>query len=188
MKKTLISHSIREAALKLAKPEFVLEESKTDKNAIYVFGYGSLIYADGINHRGLKKKYKESDLQTATLQGYRREWNAVDKDGYTYLGLVKDKGSKVNGVLFQLDTDDHDIKSFERSEADGVLYDLVNVTEDVTPKEKGYKIYTDVTRSPKYEGDIDPKYLEMVNKGLAKRGSDFMKEFLGTTSVKAKGK
>ena len=50
-------------------------------NIVYIFGYRSLIFAEGINGRGLKRTYKERDLIVTRLNGYRREWNALDADG-----------------------------------------------------------------------------------------------------------
>jgi hypothetical protein len=149
-------------------------------NIVYIFGYGSLICAEGINGRGLKKLYTESDLIVTRLKGYRREWNALDADGWTYLGLVEDAGSRVNGVLFPLETDRADIRKFDTSEAVHTLYELVDVADLVKPF-PGSIVLTDVIKHPSYGGKIDPVYGALIEKGLQIRGPEFRAEFLRTT-------
>ncbi len=149
-------------------------------NVVYIFGYGSLIYADGINGRGLTITYSERDLIVTRLKGYRREWNAFDNDGWTYLGLVEDPGSTVNGVLFPLETDLTDIRNFDTSEAVHTLYELVDVA-DLVENFPGSVVLTDVIKHPRYGGEIDPDYQAMISAGLAIRGPEFKEEFLRTT-------
>jgi len=154
-------------------------------NLIYIFGYGSLIYADGINGRGLEKTYAENDLVVTRLKGYRREWNALDADGWTYLGLAEDPDSGVNGVLFPLETDMTDIRDFDTSEAVHTLYELVDVT-DLVEDYPGSIVLTDITKHPKYGGKIDPDYQAMLAAGFAVRGPAFQEEFLRTTFFSGK--
>jgi cation transport regulator ChaC len=149
-------------------------------NIVYIFGYGSLIYADGINGRGLAKTYSEQDLIVTRLKGYRREWNALDADGWTYLGLVENLESTVNGVLFPLETDLADIRNFNTSEALHTLYELVDIA-DLVENYPGSVVLTDVVKHPKYGGKIDPDYQAIIDSGLKVRGLVFEKEFLKTT-------
>ncbi|MGA3052562.1 MAG: gamma-glutamylcyclotransferase family protein [Chitinispirillaceae bacterium] len=149
-------------------------------NVVYIFGYGSLIYADGINGRGLTKTYSEQDLIVTRLRGYRREWNALDADGWTYLGLVEDPESTVNGVLFPLETDLTDIRNFDTSEAVHTLYELVDVA-DLVEDFPGSLVLTDVIKRPRYGGRIDPDYQATISAGLAIRGPVFKDEFQRTT-------
>jgi hypothetical protein len=149
-------------------------------NIVYIFGYGSLIFAEGINGRGLKKIYRESDLRVTRLKGYRREWNALDADGWTYLGLVEDSASSVNGVLFPLETDMADIRNFDTSEAVHTLYELVDVA-DLVENFPGSIVLTDVIKHPSYGGKINPEYRALVDRGLQIRGNEFREEFLRTT-------
>jgi len=149
-------------------------------NMVYIFGYGSLIYADGINGRGLTKTYSEQDLIVTRLRGYRREWNALDADAWTYLGLVEDPESMVNGVLFPLETDLTDIRNFDTSEAVHTLYELVDVA-DLVEDFPGSLVSTDVIKRPRYGGRIDPDYQATISAGLAIRGPVFKDEFQRTT-------
>jgi len=149
-------------------------------NMVYIFGYGSLIYADGINGRGLTKTYSEQDLIVTRLRGYRREWNALDADAWTYLGLVEDPESMVNGVLFPLETDLTDIRNFDTSEAVHTLYELVDVA-DLVEDFPGSLVLTDVIKRPRYGGRIDPDYQATISAGLAIRGPVFKDEFQRTT-------
>jgi hypothetical protein len=139
-----------------------------------------LIYAEGINHRGLKKVYTERDLIVTRLKGYRREWNALDSDGWTYLGLTEDPESTVNGVLFPLETDMADIRNFDTSEAVHTLYELVDVA-DLIETYPGSITLTDVIKHPVYGGKINPAYQAMIDTGLKVRGLAFREEFLRTT-------
>ena len=150
---------------------------------IFIFGYGSLIYANGINGRGLHKKYSDSELFPTTLFGYRREWNALDKDSYTYLGLTNDPEGIVNGVIFPLAQNDfdYDEKKFNASESTGTLYNLINVTDKISLKLDDHQVYTEVTIKPSYEGKIPKSYIKMLQEGLKIRGPEFTKEFLETT-------
>ena len=157
------------------------------KNIVYIFGYGSLISAEGINGRGLRKTYTERDLIVTRLKGYRREWNALDADGWTYLGLVEDPGASSNGVLFPLETDLSDIRSFDTSEAVHTLYELVDVA-DLVETFPGSIVLTDVIKHPSYGGRIDPEYRALIEKGLQIRGPVFRDEFLRTTHFKGKNK
>ena len=154
-------------------------------NIVYIFGYGSLIFAEGINGRGLKKTYRERDLLVTRLNGYRREWNALDADGWTYLGLIEDPGASVNGVLFQLETDLADIRNFDTSEAVHTLYELVDVA-DLVEIFPGSIVLTDVIKHPSYGGKIDPEYRATIEKGLQIRGPEFRAEFLKTTSFEGR--
>jgi cation transport regulator ChaC len=156
-------------------------------NTVYIFGYGSLIYAEGINGRGLVKTYTEQDLIVTRLKGYRREWNALDADGWTYLGLAEDPESTVNGILFPLETDRKDIRNFDTSEAIHTLYDLVDVT-DLVEADPDALVLTDVTKHPQYGGKIDPDYWAMLNTGFKIRGAAFQAEFQRTTFYQAIGK
>ena len=157
------------------------------KNIVYIFGYGSLICAEGINGRGMRKTYTERDLIVTRLKGYRREWNALDADGWTYLGLVEDPGASSNGVLFPLETDLADIRSFDTSEAVHTLYELVDVA-DLVEIYPGSIVLTDVIKHPSYGGRIDAEYRALIEKGLQIRGSEFRDEFLKTTYFEDKNK
>jgi hypothetical protein len=79
----------------------------------YIFGYGSLLYANGINGRGMKRIYTDDDLIPCILNGYYRAWNAVH-NGIRYLGISPNPTSSINGVVFLIDK--CDIAAFRKSE------------------------------------------------------------------------
>lgn len=153
---------------------------------LYVFGYGSLIYPDGINGRGMQHVYTEDDLRPVRLYGYQRCWNAAYGD-LLFLGCRHEKDATMNGVIFPVDQSD--FPAFTSSEMSSPscrypLYTFVNVTNRVS-----VILSTDdiilccVTKSPAVQGTIRPYYLRYIADGLEHRGSEFTKEFCRTTEA-----
>lgn len=146
-----------------------------------IFGYGSLLAAELINHRNFKRVYSESDLTVCNLYGYKRGWNALCGD-YRYLGIVESVESRVNGVIFPLD--DCDVDVFKKSEGFDLVdcaYDFVDVTDKIDVKVESERIYTCVTKKPVKTGIVPNYYLLVIIKCLEIRGWDFGVEFLNLT-------
>jgi hypothetical protein len=158
---------------------------------LYIFGYGSLLYAPGINGR-MQRVYKESDLTEAWLYGYRREWNAVWSDnGVRYLGLRPMSQGFVNGVLFPLDEDD--FEDFATSEGSGrgmihPMYRFIDVRTQIGVFEESNlvlspadRVLTCVTVNPTTDGEIAVQYVNIIKEALQVRGPAFAAEFWKTT-------
>lgn len=146
---------------------------------VWIFGYGSLIYPDGINGRGMKYHYNDNDLKEVILRGYKREWNAL-AFRTRYLGIVKSQFHWVNGVIFQIHSQE-DLEALKRSEMAGVVYDFVDVTENVEPKPNNSIILTCVTINPTREGHVAPYYKDIIEYALKVRGKKFEDAFRRTT-------
>jgi len=142
---------------------------------IYIFGYGSLIFDKGINNRGMKHEYNNSELQEATLFDYLREWNAVWQ-GLQFLGLKYQKGAITNGVVFKIS--EEDLEPFKKSECVPICYQLKDVTNLVPMKlNSDDVVYTCVTNNPEYNGYIPSYYLNTLNDGLRIRSKNFQEQF-----------
>jgi len=153
---------------------------------MWIFGYGSLLSANGLKNRGITFEYDESDFVEARLQGYRRMWNAVWNHN-RFLGLVKDDTSTVNGVIFPLFPDD--FETFKRSEGfdvDPPTYFLVDIKEKISYPESfrinpDDRILTCVTIKRNLEGSIPLSYIKELKDSLKIRGAKFAEEFIETT-------
>jgi hypothetical protein len=152
---------------------------------MYIFGYGSLIDADGINGRGMSRHYTKADLTEVTLDGYARNWHAYIyyKDTShvmsSYLGICKGKGS-INGVVFPIE--ERDLEAFLTSEGfymNQPPYTLENV------KIKGFEdVWSCVLSKPAVDLKINSvplRYLLRVRHYLENRGKKFAKQFHATT-------
>ena len=156
--------------------------------SIYIFGYGSLIFDEGINGRGMKKIYTEDDLIPNALLDHKREWNAV-WNGIRYLGCIRsEKKSIINGVIFKLNHEDKQafLKSEGSDDLKNPLYEMKDVTnyivDKIDPKiDPCKRVYTCITTRPMTEGDISVSYIDLVKRGLVKRGKTFEKFFWRTT-------
>jgi hypothetical protein len=67
----------------------------------YFFGYGSLMYPEGINGRGMNHYYHKSDLIPVKLQGYKRTFCAVANE-LAFYGIYESNDSWINGVVFPI--------------------------------------------------------------------------------------
>ena len=144
----------------------------------YVLGYGSLMYPDGINGRGLVHKYTWGDLSTCTLSGYKRGMFAC-YIGLLYYGVMKSHSSTVEGVLvpifskgdFEALVINEGAHDKYESTPHGKMYDVVDVTKSVcrfsylTPAAMPiYVLSNRVDKSDK--GRITPWYIANVWQGV----------------------
>jgi hypothetical protein len=142
----------------------------------YIFGYGSLLLADGINGRGMYHTYTDDELHEATLNGYERRWNAYYA-GFRYLGLGKKDDCQTNGVLFKIT--DRDLPAFKRSEhiepASQGVYTLDDVTKKIDSNilQPDDKVFTCVTVYESRWHPISFNYNLTIRKALKIRGPKF---------------
>lgn len=173
----------------------------------FVFGYGSLMYPNGVNGRGMQHHYTWKDLILARLKGYKRGMFA----GYgrvSFYGILphEEKDYLINGALIQIHTG-FDLACFLLSEGTApvqerlfgrTMYKLVDVTDKIRPYEaidhfipKNASIHTLVCEQD-YGGGRGrrpyPGYQERVWLGIRLWGRDFVDEFLKTGGVNPLGR
>ena len=162
---------------------------------LYIFGYGSLISAYGINGRNLSHHYYDHELIETSLSEYHRQWN-VTLGSNTFLGISPSLSNSVNGVIFQLPK--HDLFPFKLSEnihnKPTDSYTLVDVTNLITIIDSNNTLHslslddqvlTCVTLNPTLN-NIPPKnnyYTKIIKTCLKSRSKKFIKEFLQNTPL-----
>jgi len=145
----------------------------------YVFGYGSLVGPSGINGRGMRKFYRNKDLTETYLHGYERHLLAGNPmSEINYYGVNESKGSKINGVVFEIN--DQDIPAFKISEGFGFSpecqpYKMVDVTSKIDLKLAG-RVWTCVSLH-RFDGKVTNYYKIKVDEALSSRSKQFKKEF-----------
>ena len=71
------------------------------KEPTYFVGYGSLMYPDGINGRGMRRFYQWDDLIPIVLQGFKRSFCALFKK-LAFYGIYRQPNSELNAVAFKI--------------------------------------------------------------------------------------
>lgn len=94
-------------------------------NPITIFGYGSLMFPEGINGRGLFKHYEDKDLRLAVLPDYKRSLCARGQKPYFGIEHSPGSGNSVRGVTFEIDRSDW--YAFWNSECGDAVYDYIPV-------------------------------------------------------------
>ena len=157
----------------------------------FIFGYGSLIYPEGINSRGLSRVYIESDLKDAFLSSFKRSWEVMFEDTL-YLGVTLADRQGTNGVIFEVSKDDM-LPLIESENANGAdrSYDVIEVTTLISswyPLPNDAKVFTFVSHDPIVSMDylaamdaVSLHYIDSIVFGLDERGETFKKDFLKTT-------
>jgi len=148
---------------------------------MFIFGYGSLCYPEGINGRGMEKRYTWDDLQVARLFGYTRGWYARIKDFMFYGILPASDKEHLNGVIFEVSK--RDLAVLNKSEYEGIVYDLKFVEIEEKEKLGDSRVYSYVAkREFTKDGAIKaPGYEEQILEKIQHWGEDFVKEFIQTT-------
>lgn len=153
------------------------------KGRTFIFGYGSLVGASGINGRGMRRFYQDKDLTETYLNNYKREVNArAGERSCSYYGISYALGHKTNGVIFEIN--EEDIFNFKISEGFGLgkfrPYNLVDVTDLVDYNVwKGNRVLTCVTNNKAIGKDIwiADHYRVKVYEALICRSPEFKKNF-----------
>ncbi len=94
-----------------------------------IVGYGSLI-----SHNSLKETLRDKRFKLVIVKGFKRVFNLLINNGKDVLNLVKDSGSKFNGVLFEVDEDE--LKKLKKREEEYNLEE-VNVYDFESKKTIG---------------------------------------------------
>lgn len=157
---------------------------------MYIFGYGSLMYPSGINGRGMDYNYKWKDLCEAVLSDYKRGMFAHYVNNY--YGIMKSKGDLVNGVVFEVHTDDdfgrllinEGASEIYRNTKTGLMYEVVDVSDKMTPSFYK-KVFAFVNTKDKSGcGKVTKSYVRSVYKNIQPWGYNFVDVFLRTGGMK----
>lgn len=157
---------------------------------VFFFGYGSLLKAAGINGRGMRHVYQDKELIPARLHGYKRNMSAFFARRNFY-GLLPDKDSFVNGVVFPIATksdyrallvNEGAVKAYGKAQVywtTRVTSNMEYLTDFTLPK--GWRAMTLVCKRDKSEwGQISPWYVQRCDEYAQFWGEDFHSEFLNT--------
>jgi hypothetical protein len=167
----------------------------------YVFGYGSLVSGPGrelgphrlVHAEGLRRAWNVSMDNRRTLEGYKYY---VDPDTgerpsvfVTFLNVVEDLASTINGVILPLDT--HELQSLKARERN---YDRVDVTERIVEPVGGsvWAYVGSVDARERYEEGffrgtavVDAAYYESVRREFRRLGGRAYSEFMSNTEEPA---
>ncbi len=149
-----------------------------------IFWYGSLLSTDGWN-KTLKRKITEKDLIFLTLKWYKRTWTNtslimfLDTNEVYYwcfLNLKKDDDFFVEWFWVVVNDEEFElIKTREKT------YDMIDITDSIVEKKDGYRYYAAYLEkwydSKWYEKVIPWKYLDFVNKAVAKLWKEFKRKY-----------
>lgn len=163
-----------------------------------LFGYGSLLSIESLE-RTLGRRYTGPFL-VCWLEGWRRSWDVampnrvfyadlpsgrVYPEHILYLNIRRSPGSRVNGVLFVVNSEE--LAAYDRREW---IYDREDVTGELSGVSitsgrayiyvaKRERLMVGVT-SPQYAA-VRATYLEILEDGFKGLGEDFRAEFEAST-------
>ena len=148
----------------------------------YIFGYGSLVGASGVNGRRMKHFYTKKDFQECYLLNYERHTlSGVTNDfgKINFYGISFKLGAKTNGVIFKVK--EKDFAPFLSSEGWGMYnrpYNLIDVTDLIKGVKIKGRVFTCVSRKEAMsEGVILPYYKNKVRNAILERSKKFIQEF-----------
>jgi len=166
----------------------IITKIKDLPNKCLFFGYGSLMFPEGINGRGLKHIYRtQNELIPITIKGLKRSMSAeVYIRGYAarFYSVERNVNSKVFGMLFKIHSK-NDLIALLINEGAKPLnkygcYKTDNITKLVNSKQK-LPILTltapEIKDNPKL---YYPGYISYVFNGIRKKYRD---EFLKTGGI-----
>ena len=176
--------------MKTQKKRITPEQRAKEFEPTYVFGYGSLLLAYGVNGRSMGKQYKDKDLIPCELKGYERSMCGFF-GGRNFYGLLENKSAVCNGVVFKI-RDWYDYRAFLFSEGATAAYKAhrtywpIRVTDQITgwKAPKGTRIMTLLCHDDKSNvGRTEKRYVRLCHEGAKIWGPAFEKKFLATGGV-----
>jgi hypothetical protein len=172
------------------KRKYTPEQRAAMFEPTYVFGYGSLLLADGINGRGMKHRYTDDELTPCVLNGYERSMCGFF-GGRNFYGLLENKTASCNGIIFKIHNW-YDYRAFLHSEGATSYYRQVRtywpirVTDKISgcTKPKGHRIMTLLCKEDKSRlGRVEKHYIALCHHGAKIWGKEFEERFLATGGI-----
>lgn len=176
--------------MKSQKKRYTARERAAMFKPTYVFGYGSLLLPQGINGRGMRKRYDWVDLEPRRLNGYARSMCAYF-GGRNFYGVLKDAAAHCNGVIFKIE-DWYDYRAFLISEGAIAGYEKtrtywpIDVTKQIASPDipENHRIITLLCRQDKSNwGRVERGYIRLCHEGAKYWGKNFESEFLATGGI-----
>ena len=174
----------------LTRKRFTPEQRAAMFEPTYVFGYGSLLLAHGVNGRGMKHRYIDKELCPCELRGYDRSMCGFF-GGRNFYGLLENKKGFSNGVVFKIH-DWYDYRAFLNSEGSTAKYRKqrsywpIRVTDQITGWKvpDGHRVMTLLCKEDKsLKGRAEPRYIALCHNGAKIWGPKFEERFLNTGGV-----
>lgn len=152
----------------------------------YFIGYGSLMYPDGVNGRGMKHFYRWEDLIPVILHGFKRSFCATFKE-LAFYGIYRQENSKLNAVAFQIHNK-HDYAMLLIDEGahpvyKPVLYNVLNVRNSVEGfnfAEDARVMVLETCQVDEKTGMIPEYYVRHTWEGIQHWGEQFVQDFLNS--------
>lgn len=163
---------------------------------LFFLGYGSLLWPAGINGRGLHQKYTAKNLIPVRLNGYKRGLSSYYQ-GRNFYGLLPEKSSSLNGVMFPIATkrdyrallfNEGALKTFGKYQ----VYWPTRVTNKVElpvdfTMPAGWRIMTLVCKEDRTGlGSVTPWYISRCEEFAGRWGDEFLDDFYETGGVSLK--
>lgn len=165
-----------------------------EKHPVFVFGYGSLLYPDGWENRGLNEDPKNEDLIECTLKGFERgPWGLYARSNF--YGIIRNYEKEVNGTLLHVKTLREWVHLMSTEMIAGLYryanYRVVDVTDSIDNTRmlpKGFRVHAVCNRPinrVKFFNTIPYRgYYDRVWAGIKMyRSPEFAKRFLETGGV-----
>lgn len=162
---------------------------------VMFFGYGSLLYPEGINGRGMQYRYKVPDLKEVVVKGFRRSMSALVFTAY--YGIHVDRNAFLNGCIFKIHSL-YDLIALLRNEGaspvvsgrqypnGSCVYKTIDITDTIPEKAReGLPVITllcdKLIVNPM---EYNWHYIRRVYKGVEQhRSEDFLNDFLNTGGI-----
>lgn len=154
----------------------------------YFFGYGSLMFPEGTNGRGMKYCYNDKDFHVANLIGFDRG-AYLEYSDRRYYSLKQNPTGRVVGTLLRIH-DEEDLEALLINEMAHPRSGLVPVYDvaDVGVLIEGFEIPSDFRvltlvhpeKTELTEGALYAWYQQFVWKYIQRYGKNFVEEFLAT--------
>lgn len=175
--------------MKPKKKRYTPEQRAAMFEPTYVFGYGSLLLAHGINGRGMRHEYTDKELIPCELSGYERSMCGYF-GGRNFYGLLASPKNTVNGVIFKIH-DWYDYRAFLFSEGATSQYKKTRTYWPIRVSDKlnikaplGHRVMTLLCKEDKSGlGRVERHYIHLCHEGAKRWGSDFEKKFLASGGI-----
>lgn len=154
----------------------------------YFFGYGSLMFPEGTNGRGMKYLYMDSDFHVVKLMGFERG-AYLDWASRRYYSIKPNQDKHVMGTLVGI-ADEEDLNALLINELalpktlTKSAYDIADVTKLIegftVPSEVRVLTLVHPDKTEATDGELYAWYQQFVWRHIQRYGKNFVKDFLAT--------